>query len=166
MQTIIRDTDYPTTFWKRFNLLTGKNAKTTYQLLQNDQPLQTDKEKANAFALHLQEIFTPLQTDIPRNHPVQRFNFNSPELQPNKNHRINENRQLTTPITSNVISQRIEHKKNTAPVIDGITYRHIKEGPPFLLILFAAIYRIYLHITNRLHYARLENIKNFNVSQT
>jgi len=121
-----------------------KTQKTTYPLLQNDQPLQTDKENANAFALHLQEIFTPLQTDIARNNAVQRFNFNSPELQPNKDHRINENRQLTTPITSHDISQTIEHKKNTASGIDGITYRHIKEGPPCLLVLLAAIYTFIL----------------------
>jgi len=66
----LRDTAHPTKFWKRFNILTGKCTKTTYPLLQNDQPLQTDREKANAFAAHLQEIFTPPQTDIARNHQI------------------------------------------------------------------------------------------------
>jgi len=142
------DTYHPNKFWKRFNVLTSKNTKTIYPLLQHDQPVETDKEKANAFAFHLQEIFTPLETDIARNHSVQRFNFNSPELQPCKDHRINESRQLTAPITSNDICQTIEQRKNTPPGIDGITYRHIKEAPPFLLILLAAIYTFILRTGN------------------
>jgi len=140
----LQDTAHPTKFWKRFNALTGKRTKTTYPLLQNDQPLQSDQEKANVFAAHLQEIFTPIWPHIPRTHPANRLHITSPALQPHSDHQINENNYLTAPITANEIITTIVRKKNTAPGLDGITYRHIKEGPLRLLLLIAAIFNFIL----------------------
>lgn len=140
----LRDTAHPTRFWKRFNILTGKRTKTSYPLLQDDQLLQTDTDKANAFASYLQEIFRPTHPHIERTHPANRLNITSPALQPHPEHRVNENSYLTAPITVNEIATTIARKKNTAPGMDSITYRHIKEGPLRLLQLIAAIFNFIL----------------------
>jgi len=64
-------TSYPTKYWKRLNELTGKCSRTPYPLIEQDQPLHNDQDKADAFANYLQDIFTSLLPDRPEhNHPV------------------------------------------------------------------------------------------------
>jgi hypothetical protein len=79
-----------------------------------------------------------------RNHPVNRLNLHSAALQPSIDHHIDETAHLTAPITVEEVIATTSRKKSTAPGLDGITYRHIKEGPYQLLLLLAAIFNFIL----------------------
>ena len=141
----LADTSHPSKFWKKFNLLTGKYTRTSYPILHLNEPLHSDTDKANAFADHLQEIFTPSVRDtLPRLHPVRRLNLSSPHLQPQVTHQLPGNNHLTAPVTVENITAFVSNRRNTAPGFDGITYRHIKESPYTLLHLLALIYTFIL----------------------
>jgi hypothetical protein len=138
-------TTHPSKYWKRFNVLIGKHTQTPYPLIHHNQPLHTDNAKADAFADYLQDIFTPLQPLHPqRNHPVQRLRLSSPHFQPNTTHNLPLQNPLTEPITVQDITHAIVHKRNTAPGMDNISYRHIREAPYALLHLLALVYTFIL----------------------
>jgi len=140
----LADPSHPTKYWKRFNALTGKFSKSAYPLLHGNQALHSDQDKANAFADYLQDIFTPHISINPlRRHPADRIDFTSPHLQPNIDHPLPDH-PLTAPITSEEIIHAITHKRNSAPGIDQITYRHLKEAPYNLLNLQATIFTFIL----------------------
>lgn len=137
------DTAHPTKYWKRFHQLTGQTSHTTYPLLQDEQPLHDDTDKANAFADHLQDIFTPLPPPRAR-HPTDRFNIDSPFLQPSVTHPILPDHPLTAPITVDDIRLTTARRRTTAPGLDGITYKHISQSPILFLQLLAYIYNFIL----------------------
>ena len=138
-------TAHPSQYWRRFKALTGQSKSTSYPLLVNDIPLHTDQEKADAFADQLQSTFTPtVPQGLSPRHPVNRFNFTSRLLQPDITHSLDLDNPLTEPITTDDIIHTVSRKRNTAPGIDQITYRHIKESPYILIRLLATIYTFIL----------------------
>ncbi|MBK5646087.1 MAG: hypothetical protein I4N51_02495, partial [Acinetobacter sp.] len=138
------ETSHPTKYWKRFKMLTGQYTSTPYPLLQNNAALTTDEEKADAFAEYLQEVFTPPPRHNPYQHPVDRLNPDSQILQPNISHTMPDTNPLTVEITTEDINRSIKNKRNSAPGIDNISYRHIKEAPVLFINLLATIYTFIL----------------------
>ena len=136
---------HPTTFWKRFKTLTGQNTSHPYPLLQGDTPLACSSDKANAFATYLQDIFTPNSSDPFDLHPPPTDALlQSPSLQPSLTHTLSPDHPLTAPITPLDIQRVVKHRKSTAPGIDRISYRHVREGPPQLFLLLASLYMFIL----------------------
>jgi len=93
-------------------------------------PLQTTFKKSS-HQLHLSThsyVIPPKRLDLP-----------SPQLQPNIAHILPEH-PLTAPIIPEDITQSLARKRQSAPGIDTITYKHLKEAPYSLIQLLAIIY--------------------------
>ena len=141
----LADTTPPTTYWRRFNSLTGKYSQAHYPLLDNDHPVHDDTDKANVFATTLQTTFTPPPMGrLPRHHPALRINLNSPHLQPNAAHSLSATNVLTEPIQVSEIASIVARKRSTAPGLDQITYRHVKEAPYNVLFFLSLLYNFIL----------------------
>lgn len=142
------ETSHPTKYWKTFHRLTGKTQRTPYPIIVDNQSPQTDIDKANTFANHFQDIFTPLPDCYM---PIRVGNLirqhsdpNSETLRPSINNRLPPNNPLTRPITMVEINQVAGRKRNTAPGFDTITYKLIKEAPPTFITILTTIYTFIL----------------------
>jgi len=75
-----------------------------------------------------------------KTHTVDRLNPEFPALQPNISHTLPETNQSIT----EEINRSIANKRNSAPGVNNISYRHIREVPASFIQLLAIIYTFIL----------------------
>jgi len=88
----------------------------------------------------LQKVFTPPPRNNPYQHPVGRLNSEPHMLQANVSHTMPDTNHITFGITTEDINRSLKNKRNSAPGISNIRYRHIKEAPTSFINLQATPY--------------------------